>query len=169
MTTSSNDTDLVVRPAVRLLVIDDADRVLLFAGTDDAGRRFWFTPGGGMETGESIEETARRELREELGLIDVVLGPELWRWQAVLSWGGITYDGSERGFLARVPAFAIDTSVFTVEEQTSIIEHRWWTVEELENVTDRLAPPGFASIVRRVLTEGPPAVPISITPGLPDH
>ncbi len=166
MESAPDDTERAVRPGIRVLVVDDADHVLLFAGTDDAGRRFWFTPGGGMEPGESIEETARRELREELGLTDFVLGSELWRWQAVLSWGGVAYDGSERGFLVRVPAFTIDTSGFTDLEREAISAHRWWSVEELECARDRLAPPGLAALVRRVLTEGPPEAPISITPGL---
>jgi 8-oxo-dGTP pyrophosphatase MutT (NUDIX family) len=168
MQSTPDDTERALRLCIRLLVIDDDDHVLLFASTDEAGRRFWFTPGGGMGPGESIEETARRELLEELGLINIVLGPELWRWSAVLSWGGVTYDGSERGFLVRVPAFDIDTSGFTDEEKVAISAHRWWTVEELEGASDRLAPPGLAALVRQVVTEGPSNAPICITPGLPD-
>jgi len=34
----------------------------------DTSNGFWFLPGGGVEQNESIEETAKREAAEELGL-----------------------------------------------------------------------------------------------------
>jgi ADP-ribose pyrophosphatase YjhB (NUDIX family) len=47
-------------------VTDDDDRVLLIRhrGSPDQ----WGTPGGGHEPGETMEETARREVREETGV-----------------------------------------------------------------------------------------------------
>jgi len=47
------------------LLVDFDDR---FAIVMDTSNGFWFLPGGGMEQNESIEETAKREAAEELGL-----------------------------------------------------------------------------------------------------
>lgn len=51
---------------------DGRGRLLLTATRYDAGVR-WGLPGGGHERGESLEDTVRREVREETGL-DVVVG-----------------------------------------------------------------------------------------------
>ena len=57
-----------VRPAVRILLLDESDRLLLFRATNpDTGQRFWLSPGGGIEPGEDVAAAARRELFEETG------------------------------------------------------------------------------------------------------
>ena len=47
-------------------IFDTEGRILLVR--HDYGRRNWELPGGGAEPGESPDETALRELREETGL-----------------------------------------------------------------------------------------------------
>lgn len=47
-------------------VIDEANRALLIR--HEAGPDRWGVPGGGHEPGETMAETARREVREETGL-----------------------------------------------------------------------------------------------------
>ncbi|SNY64703.1 NUDIX hydrolase [Paractinoplanes atraurantiacus] len=49
-----------------VLVWDDRRRVLLQQRSDDGT---WSIPGGTVEPGEHLEDAARRELREETGLI----------------------------------------------------------------------------------------------------
>ena len=51
-------------PAASAVVADHAGRVLLQRRVDND---LWALPGGGMEIGESVSETAVREVREETG------------------------------------------------------------------------------------------------------
>lgn len=56
----------LVVAAAGVLVWDDRRRVLLQQRSDD---QTWCIPGGAVEPGERLEEAARRELREETGLV----------------------------------------------------------------------------------------------------
>lgn len=64
------------RPAARILLLDEADRVLLFRFDPSDRPPFWCTPGGAVDPGESYEQAARRELREETWL-DLDCGPQV--------------------------------------------------------------------------------------------
>lgn len=62
-----------------VLIVDDAGRVLLQRRADTS---LWAIIGGALEPGETLEDAARREVREEIGLelkeitlIDVFSGP----------------------------------------------------------------------------------------------
>lgn len=50
---------------------NDAGEVLLVRNEGEAG---WSDPGGKIEPGETVEETARRELREETGVVCRITG-----------------------------------------------------------------------------------------------
>ena len=58
------------RRAARVILLDEADRLLLVRGhdTDQPDRGWWFTVGGGIGVGETSRDAAVREMREETGL-----------------------------------------------------------------------------------------------------
>lgn len=61
-------------PAASAVVADDQGRILLMRRSDND---LWSIPGGGMEVGERIGDTAVREVKEETGLdveIDHLVG-----------------------------------------------------------------------------------------------
>jgi ADP-ribose pyrophosphatase YjhB (NUDIX family) len=151
-----------LRPTARVLLIDDAERVLLFRSENETGQAFWFPPGGGIEPGEDARTAARREVREETGLADVELVAEVWRRRHVFGFRGVTYAMQEHWFLARVPAFEIDTAGFEDLERDQISGHHWWTLAELHAATDVLVPRDLARRLERLLADGPPATPIEV-------
>ena len=154
----------VIRPTARVLLLDDLHRVLLFRGQDatNHGIPFWFTAGGGIEPGETAEEAAHREVLEETGLPDLVLGPHIWNRRHALTNGDTTFDMQEVWFFARVPTFEIDTSGFTELERETVLEHRWWTQGELENTTDILTPGNLAALLGNLLINGLPKNPVTV-------
>lgn len=60
-----------VVPSASAIVTNDNDEILLLKRRDNS---LWTIPGGGHEAGETIEDTAVREVREETGLEVTITG-----------------------------------------------------------------------------------------------
>lgn len=150
----------VTRHAARVLLFDEANRVLLVRFWD--GRRSWWcTPGGGIEPGETDLAAAARELREELGEAAIEIGPCIWTRRHVGVFRGRPFDQSERIYLGRVPAFAPRPSAAALREH-GLADIRWWTADELASSADDFAPRRLPKLIRSLLIGGPPAGPIDV-------
>ncbi|PIE02439.1 MAG: hypothetical protein CSA81_07175 [Acidobacteria bacterium] len=62
---------------IRPCVLIERDSKILFMTYDYSKGRLYALPGGGQEKGETLAETAVREMREECA-VEVELGPLLW-------------------------------------------------------------------------------------------
>ena len=153
-----------IRPTVRVLLIDELNRVLLFRGEDPdlPSTRFWFPPGGGIEDGETPQEAAKREVFEETGLADFELGSHVWNRRHVFKFYGEHHDVREKWFIARIANFAVDTSGFTEVEKEVLKEHRWWTLSELERTNDLLTPRALARLLPELLHAEPLDMPLDV-------
>lgn len=124
------------RTAVRVLLVDPADRLLLFEDSDPGlpEFRWWVTPGGGIDSGETEVEAALREVAEETGYAlstSDILGP-LARRRVVHGYSDQVIEQQEAFFFARVQTFDVDTTNHTVAEQLTLQQSRWWTRPDLE-------------------------------------
>jgi 8-oxo-dGTP pyrophosphatase MutT (NUDIX family) len=124
-----------VRRAARVLLLDDRDRVLLMRGWDlrGAGLRYWFTPGGRIDDGETAPEAAVRELAEETGLRighDDLVGP-VHEEVAEFSFDGVDYRQHNVFYVVRTETFEPTTAGMTASEANSIDSLRWWSLGEL--------------------------------------
>jgi 8-oxo-dGTP pyrophosphatase MutT (NUDIX family) len=130
---------------VRVLVVDESDRLLLFLDSDlglDPVAHWWVTPGGGVDPGEDDRAAAVREVEEETGhrvAPDDLAGPFFVR-EVVHGYSDVVVDQTEVYLLARVPAFEVDTSRHTEEEQLTVADVRWWPRDELARTADDVWP-----------------------------
>ena len=164
-------TELPVRDTARALVLDPEDRLLLIAyeavrDVDPArpgGRKFWFLPGGGIETGETPEQALRRELEEEIGVTDVMLGPWIGRCEGPFRLFRQPRFARERYATVRLPDERIDTARLAETEDNPILDVRWWPVAELKATSDVVEPQGLAELAHRIVNGDNPEEPVVLS------
>jgi 8-oxo-dGTP pyrophosphatase MutT (NUDIX family) len=139
------------RLTARVVLLDEVGRVLLMKGrlpsAPDA-RGAWFTIGGGVEPGESIEAAAAREIVEETGFDDAVLGPTIWRRASVLKLSaGEPVLFQEHYVLARCAGREPSREGWNALERRLIDDIRWWTPADLAACEDDVYPTGLAGLI----------------------
>ena len=148
----------VRRTSVRVVLLDHAGDVFLFRTIDpsDPGLGTWWElPGGGIEPGETVAQTAARELAEETGFVVPAggvragrPGPGWSRTCAAAAGSCSTRWWSARSCPRRHPQPRPDDR--TAEELEDYPGHRWWTVADVVGSAERFFPgrlpellPGF--------------------------
>ena len=152
-----------LRRAARAIVLDPAERILLVHFRFPSAS-FWAPPGGGIEEGETPEQTVARELDEETGLVDFEPGPWVWTRTHVFPFDNGLWDGqTDRYMLVRTHAFEPAARFTAAELEAEYVAGiRWWTPAELALSDERFSPSRLPELIAALLRDGPPREPIEV-------
>ncbi|WP_411701282.1 NUDIX hydrolase [Conyzicola sp.] len=140
----------------RVVLFDREGRVLLFytLAPDTSGISRWLTPGGGVDPGENHSDAAYRELFEETGLTGVDLGEPVYEHDFDVAWDNADHDtGHAVFYTAVVDSFEPSHDNWTEDEKVEVFEHRWFSLAELEALTDSFEPADLVELVRTNLPD----------------
>jgi 8-oxo-dGTP pyrophosphatase MutT (NUDIX family) len=151
-------TTPALREAARAILLDPDDRVMLLRYDENGG--FWATPGGSLEPGETPRQAVIRELREELGVRHVDLGPHLATRTKDHQVAGRDVRQAEQYYLARVRPENVDPQ--SAASPDNIQEWRWWSLAELTATSQTVYPAELTELLRGILASGPPPEPLTL-------
>jgi 8-oxo-dGTP pyrophosphatase MutT (NUDIX family) len=156
------------RQAARVLLFEPDGRLLMLRAVDPVASQrghWWEIPGGGIDPGESSDDAARRELREEAGITDVEVGPCVFTQHARFTFAGMRFDQFERIHIAWCEAASTSWNPGGLEslEVMAFQGQAWWTVEEISATAERLLPLGLRLALPDLVAGPLPTTPIDIT------
>lgn len=161
-----------VRKAVRVLLLNNNNELLLMCveGFDIAtadgkrNKRFWCTLGGGIETGETIQHAASREIFEESGLTenDIELGPVVWYGDVTLKLKGTLTTLAESFIVAKTKNRNVALHRPTEDERKVITQLRWFSFDEIKNSSEVIFPVLLSHYLPDILAGNYPDTPIEI-------
>lgn len=156
--------DLRIREAVRALLIDPTQRVLLVRFEFPTATR-WALPGGGLEVGESHLAALCRELEEEVGLTGIDIGPQIWHRLQIVPFPNGQFDGQrEKIHLVRCAVFEPRPRLSWEQLNAEFVhEIRWWTLDEIAASDAHFVPKELPTLLAALLRDGPPNEPIDVS------
>lgn len=166
MATPPSGVKPIERPSGRIFVVDDNYRVLMIRGQDPqnpARGHFWWTPGGGLDPGESVEEGARRELWEEIGLeLESIedLGPVVMTRNSVFGMDNVWFDSFETFFVVRVATgFEPKPEHWEPIEHAAIVGMEFLGADQIRSMDEYVYPLNLPEFLDHLRDHGLPTEP----------
>ena len=140
------------------VIVTDGSHVLLMADTDPGvpGSRWWVTPGGGIDAGETPRQAAVRELAEETGLLiepDDLLGPVAVR-DVVHGYSDQVLHQHESFFVLHTARFEATPLGLTEGEKLTMAGYAWQPTSQLDRLPEPVWPSGIGDLIAAASAPG---------------
>jgi 8-oxo-dGTP pyrophosphatase MutT (NUDIX family) len=110
----------------------------------------WLTPGGGVDPGEDHDQAVVRELFEETGLVVDSLGDPVWSHDFDVMWDAADHStGHAEFYKLVVDRFEPSNANWTEDEKIDVLEHRWWSPEDLATTDEPYEPAELPQLALR--------------------
>ncbi|WP_340645132.1 NUDIX domain-containing protein [Phenylobacterium sp.] len=155
------------RLTARVLLFDPQGNILLVRGRASEAadaRSFWFTVGGGVDPGESLEAGALREIAEETGFTNVKLGPVVWLRASVFTLAdGETVILKESYFVAHCLGGEPSRAAWEPHEVVLMDDMRWWSAGEIAVTDQMIYPERLRELLPAIAAGRLPETPLEIS------
>ncbi len=161
-----------IRKAVRVLLLNDKDELLLMCVEDfdisspegKRNKRFWCTIGGEIETGESVEQAAIREIYEESGIEEneIEIGPVVWYSSINLVLKRILTQLEESFIVVKTKQNKVFLQNPTQDEQRTVKELRWFSLANIQKSPEVIFPIPLPEYFPDIISGKYPEQPIVI-------
>jgi len=163
---------LQVRNSIKVLLLNDDNELLLICIDDpqtttvkgEYHGRFWDLIGGEIESYESIQEAALREIYEETGITkkEIELGPIVWVGELDLVLAGTLTHLKQRFIVARTKQKNVSLANLTQAEQAVVKKVAWFSLEEIKNSTEVIYPVLLPQYLPDIISGKYPEQPLEI-------
>jgi 8-oxo-dGTP pyrophosphatase MutT (NUDIX family) len=164
--------DYPVRQSVKIILLNDADELLLMCMDDPETKsiggeyngHFWTLIGGQIEAGETIEEAAIREIFEETGIKreDIDFGPVVWFGEFDLQLHNILTHIKQRFIVARTKRSTFSLGNLTREEAKVVTKLAWFSFDNIEKSTEPIYPILLPIYLENIIAGQYPSKPFEI-------
>lgn len=161
-----------IRNSVKILLLNPQNELMLMSVNDPTTTasdgqyygRFWCPIGGGVEPGESLAETALREIYEETGILaeDVELGPAVWYGEFEFFLNGIFTHMKQTFIVGRTQQMESTLSNLTPFEKSVVEKLAWFSLDQIKNCDEVVYPVVLVDYLPAILAGDYPATPITI-------
>lgn len=154
------------RQAARVVCLDKEKRILLIEAADPGNPNkpdWWEIPGGGIDWNEPTADCARRELYEEAGITDAVIGPLIWTQSVSFTFAGLYFDQDEFIHVAHCEGGKIEPQGLELFEAMAFKSARWWPLDELLESDVYTLPHRLKEFLTPIVNGDLPSEPLDIT------
>jgi mutator protein MutT len=147
--------DTSIRQVGRVLIRNQAGEIFLLRGRDPGEPdrpAYWFTPGGKIDPGETSQEAAARELREEVGIVvePAALGEVIGTEDVTYRFNGVSYRQSGVFFALRHESPRLNTESLTAIEAETIDIGQWWSLAQILATEETIYPENLGEMLAKL-------------------